>query len=129
MSISFSQRKLRGEQRREIVQAVQKRMQTEALEVVRRMATEFLETEVTVKLGREKEMPRQVSEQAREIDWQCKNCGCSDANYFTRDGHYRRDLQTGWGSVQNMRVPMLECQKCQHDVICNYAILEKNHRF
>jgi len=24
---------------------------------------------------------------------------------------------------------MVECQKCQHDVICNYAILEKNHRF
>ena len=52
-----------------------------------------------------------------------------DAQYFTRDGHYRRDLQTGWGHVQNMQVPMLECQKCQHDVICDYAILEKNHRF
>jgi hypothetical protein len=129
MSISFSQQKLRGEQRREIIQAVQKRMQTEALEAVRRVAIEFLEIEVAIKLGREKGMPRQVSGQAQEIDWHCKNCGCSDANYFTRDGHYRRDLQTGWGQVQNLRVPMLECQKCQHDVICDYTILEKHKRF
>jgi hypothetical protein len=104
-------------------------MKAEALEAIRRVATECLETEVTVKLGREKGIPRQVSEQAQEIDWQCKNCGCRDAQYFTRDGHYRRDLQTGWGHVENMQVPMVECQKCQHDVVCNYAILEKNHRF
>jgi len=129
MSIAFSPQKLRGEQRKNIVEEVQKRVQAEALGAVGRIATEFLETEVTVKLGREKGMPRQVGEQAREIDWQCKNCGCKDAQYFTRDGHYRRDLQTGWGHVQNMQVPMLECQKCQHDVICDYTILEKNHRF
>jgi Transposase, Mutator family len=129
MSIAFSPQKLRGEQRRKIVEEVQKRMQAEALEVVGRVATEMLEIEVTVKLGREKRIPRQGDEQAREIDWRCKNCACSDANYFTRDGHYRRDLQTGWGQVQNLRVPMLECQKCQHDVICEYAILEKHKRF
>ena len=74
-------------------------------------------------------MPRQADEQGREIDWQCHHCGCRDAHYFTRDGHYRRELQTGWGQVQNLRVPMLECQKCQHDVICEYAILEKHKRF
>jgi len=129
MSISFSHRKLRGEQRREIIQTVQKRMQAKALEAVRRVETEFLEEEVTVKLGREKGMPRQVSEQARKIDWECKNCGCRDATYFTRDGHYRRDLQTGWGHAQNMQVPMIECQKCHHDVVCDYTILDKNHRF
>jgi len=129
MSIAFSDQKLRGEQRREIIQAVQKQMQAEALEAVRRVTAQCLEMEVTAKLGREKGMPRQVSEEPREIDWKCNNCGCSDANYFTRDGHYRRDLQTGWGPVQNLQIPMLECQKCQHDVICEYAILEKNKRF
>ena len=129
MSIAFSRQKLRGEQRRKIVEEVQKRMQAEALEAVGRVATDILEREVTVKLGREKRHPRQVEEQAREIDWQCKNCRCRDANYFTRDGHYRRELQTGWGQVQNLRVPMLECQKCQHDVSCEYAILEKHKRF
>ena len=62
MSIAFSPQKLRGEQRRNIVEEVQKRVQAEALEAVRRIATEFLETEVTVKLGREKGTPRQVGE-------------------------------------------------------------------
>ena len=61
------------------------------------MLTTFLEEEVTVKLGRVKGAPRQVSAQAREIDWQCAFCGCQDANQFTRDGHYRRGLETGWG--------------------------------
>lgn len=28
-----------------------------------------------------------------------------------------------------MQVPMLECQCCRHDVICGYAILDKNKRF
>jgi transposase-like protein len=129
MSIAFSPQKLPGEQRRNVIQAVQKRMQAEALEAVGRVVTDLLETEVTVKLGREKGMPRQVSEQGREIDWQCHHCGCSDAEYFTRDGHYRRELQTGWGPVQNLQVPMVECQKCQHDVVCEYALLEKHHRF
>jgi putative transposase len=129
ISIPFSQGKLRGEERRKVVEAVQKHMQAAVLEAVRPVFTAFLEGEVTTKLGREKGMPRQVSEQPREIDWKCGNCGCSDANQFVRDGHYRRDLQTGWGHVQNIQVPMLECQCCKHDVICDYAILDKNKRF
>ena len=76
MSIPFSARKLRGEQRRNVIQAVQKRMQAEALEAVGRVVTDLLETEVTVKLGREKGKPRQADEQGREIDWQCHHCGC-----------------------------------------------------
>jgi Transposase, Mutator family len=74
-------------------------------------------------------MLRQMGQQPREIDWKCVNCGCCDANQFIRDGHYRRDLQTGLGLVQNMQIPMLECQRCKHDVLCNYAILDKNKRF
>jgi hypothetical protein len=74
-------------------------------------------------------MPRQVSRQACEIDWHCANCGGPDANHFTRDGHSRRDLETGWGHVQNLQVPMLECQRGPHDVVCEYAILEKGQRF
>jgi hypothetical protein len=81
-SIPFSQGKLRGEERRKVVEAVQKRMQAAALEAVRPVFTAFLEEEVTTKLGREKGMPRPVSEQAREIDWKCRNCGCCDANQF-----------------------------------------------
>ena len=39
------------------------------------------------------------------------------------------NLETGWGSVQELQVPMLECQRCGHDVIWNSAILEKYERF
>jgi Transposase, Mutator family len=44
-------------------------------------------------------------------------------------GHYRRGLETGWGHFSDLRVPMLECQQCQHDVITQFAILEKYKRF
>jgi hypothetical protein len=84
---------------------------------------------VTAKLGREKGQPREAKSPERAIDWKCGQCGCSDANQFIRDGHYRRELQTGWGTIQNLQVPMLKCQRCKHDVICEYAILEKYKRF
>ena len=70
-----------------------------------------------------------MSSQARPIDWQCVHCGCTDANQFTRDGHYRRSLETGWGHLDTLRVPMLECQRCEHDVVAQFAILEKYQRF
>jgi hypothetical protein len=129
MSIQFSQEKLRGEKRREVIKAIQKRVQTAVLIAVAEVIEACLEEEITAKLGREKGEPRRVSGQVREIDWRCGNCGCKDANQFTRDGHYHRNLETGWGHIRNIRVPMLECQCCGHDVICDYAILEKYRRF
>jgi putative transposase len=96
---------------------------------VTQVLQEFLEQEVTTKLGRAKRSPRQVSSQARPIDWRCAHCGCTDANQFTRDGHYRRSLETGWGHLDVLRVPMLECQRCAHDVVAQFAILEKYQRF
>jgi hypothetical protein len=127
MSIQFSQGKLQEEERKTILQQVQCHMQKVAQEAVREVVTEMMEAEVTAKLGREKGQMRQGQE--RVIDWKCKQCGYSDANQFIRDGHYHRELQTGWGVIQELRVPMLECQHCKHDVVCDYAILEKNKRF
>jgi putative transposase len=129
MSIQFSQEKLRGERRREVIKAIQKQMQASALKAVSEVIAACLEEEVRAKLGREKGESRRISSQMREIDWQCANCGCKDANQFTRDGHYRRNLETNWGHIQNLPVPMLECQCCGHDVVCDYALLEKYHRF
>jgi hypothetical protein len=129
MSIPFSQEKLRGEKRREIIKSIQEEMKIAALRAVVEVMGSCLEEEVTAKLGREKGKPRIVRSQIREIDWQCAHCECRDANQFTRDGHYRRNLETGWGHIQNMQVPMLECQLCGHKVECEYTILEKNHRF
>src|SRR5437763_3300372 len=129
MSITFSVGKLKAEERRAIVQAIETQMQQVIIDGVTQVLQEFLEQEVTTKLGRAIRSPRQVSSQPHPIDWHCAYCGCNDANQFTRDGHYRRSLETGWGHVQNMQVPMLECQCCGHDVICVYAAFGKNKRF
>lgn len=129
MSIQFSQGKLQDQEQKTILQHVQSHMQRVAQEAVRGVVTEVVEAEVTAKLGREKGQPREAKSQERAIDWKCGHCGCSDANQFIRDGHYRRDLHTGWGTIQNLQVPMLECQQCKHDVICDYALLEKYQRF
>src|SRR6266853_5570116 len=129
MSIQFGAGKLKGEERKAIIQGVQKQLQEAALGAIKPLLTEFCEAELTVKLGRGKRESRRVGGQAREIDWQCGECGCRDANHFTRDGHYRRALETGWGHIEGLRVPMLECQCCGHDVVCTYTILEKYQRF
>jgi hypothetical protein len=112
-----------------VLQSVQKQAKAAACEAIKPVLQEFLEAEVCAKLGREKGESRHSSGQPREIDWPCGHCGCQDANQFTRDGHYRRGLETGWGHLSDLRVPMLECQKCQHDVIIQFALLEKYKRF
>ncbi len=129
MSITFTQGKLQGAERKSIIQAVQKQAKAAALNAIRPVLKGFLESEVTAKLGRAKGVARQISSTARPIDWQCVSCGCRDANQFTRDGHYRRNWETGWGHLEDLQVPMLECQQCQHDVICSFSILEKFQRF
>ena len=129
MSISISTKRLQGKERKEIIEAVQQQAKAAALQAIKPVLTGFLEAEVALKLGREKGATRQISSQKREIDWTCGFCGCQDAHQFTRDGHYKRNLETGWGHVQDLQVPMLECQQCHHDVICQFSILEKYQRF
>ena len=84
MSIHFSQGKLNGQERKEVIEEVQKRMREAAKASIKLILEAFLEAEVTAKLGREKGEPRRVSRQAREIDWACGHCGCRDANQFTK---------------------------------------------
>ena len=112
-----------------ILQAIQTQMQQVIIDGVTLVLQELLEQEVTTKLGRSKCSPRRVSSQPRAIDWCCAFCGSSDANQFTRDGHYRRRLETGWGHLDTLRVSMLECQQYQHDVVAHFAILDKYQRF
>ncbi len=129
MSIAFSQGKLKREERQAIVQALQSQMQQVITQGVTLVLQEFLEKEVTTKLGRPKRSPRQVSSQPRPIDWHCAFCGSSDANQFTGDGHYQRTLETGWGHLDTLRVPLVACQRCQHEVVAQFAIWEKYQRF
>ena len=102
MSRAFSQAKLKAEERRAILQAIETQMQQVIIDGVTQVLQEFLEQEVTIKLGRAKRSPRRISSQPRPIDWQCGHCGCTDANQFTRDGHYRRSLETGWGHLDTL---------------------------
>src|SRR5258708_30981323 len=112
MSIAFSQGKIQGKERKNVLQAVQEQAKVAACEAIKPILEAVLEAEVSAKLGREKGESRRISSQERPIDWQCGHCGCTDANCFIRDGHYRRQLATGWGNLSDLRVPMLECQKC-----------------
>jgi putative transposase len=129
MSITVSLASIKGEERKEIIQTVQAQIKETVVQAAQQVLMAFLEAEVTVKLGREKGSPRHVSDQPREIDWKCGHCGCQNANQFTRDGHYRRTLETELGHLDQLRIPMLECQNCHHDVVCHFSILEKFQRF
>ena len=129
MSIPVTVARFQGKHRQDIIQKVQKQMQAGALQAIKQVLTACLEAEVTAKLGREKGEPRRVSSQQRASDWTCGHCGCQDANHFTRDGHYHRNLETGYGHLHGLPVPMVECQRCHHDVICTFTLLGKYERF
>lgn len=129
MSRTVSAGRIIGKERKEILQTVRKQIKEAVLQATQQVINAFLEAEVTAKLGREKGSRRPGSEPPREIDWQCGQCGCQDANQFTRDGHDRRTLETEWGHSEQLSVPLLECQCCHHDVICRFSILEKFQRF
>ena len=68
MSIHFTQGKLKGQERKAVIQEIQQQLQEAALAVISSLLTLFLEEELTAKLGRQKGEPRRVSVQAREID-------------------------------------------------------------
>ncbi len=129
MTRHFQQGKLEAHERQAILEEVYQQAKGAATAAVKAVVEAMLEAEVSAKLGREKGAVRHINGQPREVDWVCGHCGCADAQHFTRDGQYRRRLQTGWGSIQERRVPMLECQQCGHDVICHFTILAKYERF
>ncbi len=129
MSRAFSQGKLKAEERQAILQAIESQVQQVITHGVALILQEFLGQAVTTKVGRAKRSPRRLSREIRSIDWHCACCGCTDANQFIGDGHYRRTLETGWGHLDTLRVPMGECQRCQHDVVAQFAILDTDKRF
>lgn len=129
MSIHIAIESIQGKQRKEIIEEIQRQAKQAALKAIKQGLEASLEAEVESQLGRKKGEPRRISSQERKVEWRCGHCGCQDANQFLRDGHYQRNLETGWGQIQGLRVPMLECQHCGHDVICVFSVLEKFQRF
>lgn len=128
MSIHILAESIQGKQRKEIIKEIKQKAKEAAFYAVKDVFEAGLEAEVEHQLGRKKGETRSISSQPRQIEWRCGYCGCQDANQFLRDGHYRRNLETGWGHIQGLRVPMLECQKCFHDVICQFSLIEKFQR-
>src|SRR5258708_28713739 len=111
MNKLFSQGKLQGKERKDVLQVVQEQAKAAARAAIRPVLEEFLETEVCAKLGREKGAPRPRMGQPREIDWQCGPCGCQVATHFTRVVHYRRSLETAWGHLDDRATPILEVRQ------------------
>ena len=70
MSIQFVAGKLKGEERKAIIQGVQKQMQEVALGAIKPLLTEFCEEELTVKLGRGKREPRRVADFLSQVSTQ-----------------------------------------------------------
>lgn len=129
MSIDISVESIQGKQRKESIEEIQQKAKRAALHALNTILEAGLEAEVEQQLGRKKGATRRIGSQPRQSEWKCGHCGCQDANQFVRDGHYRRNLETSWGHIQGLRIPMLECQQCHHDVRCNFRILEKFQRF
>jgi putative transposase len=128
-NITSSTAKINGQERKNIIHKVQTQLQLAALAAIKPLLTAFLAEEVTLKLNRPKYAARKVEPTPRPVDWACRGCGCRDANQFTRDGHYQRSREPGWGHLSGLRVPMVECQNCQHDVVVEWTILEKFKRY
>src|SRR2546421_12113891 len=108
MTIHFQQGKLEEHERQAILEEVYQQAKGAATAAVKAVVEAILEAEGTAKLGREKGAVRHISGQPRGVDWGGGQCGCADGQHFTRDGQYRRSLQTGWGSIQELRGPLLE---------------------
>ena len=97
MTIHFGQGKLEEQERQAILEEVYQQAKGAAAAAVKAVIEAMLEAEVSAKLGREKGAVRHISGQGREVDWVCGQCGCADAQHFTRDGHYRRSEASGLG--------------------------------
>lgn len=91
------------------------------------LLNEALDDEVTAALGRDRRSDRSSSGVA-QLPWACGRCGASNARDFTRDGHYRRQLQTMGGSVGCVRVPMLECQVCGGSAAIEFGALARHQQ-
>ncbi|NIN65828.1 MAG: hypothetical protein GTO63_14270 [Anaerolineae bacterium] len=84
-----------------------------------------LEAEVTAELGRAR-YERRRDKKRRLGAASCGRCGTRNARLFTRDGHYKRYLDTGWGRVR-IRVPQVVCA-CGGMVQIPYQTLRPRQR-
>jgi len=107
--------------------ALTDRLREVSLEALACLLNGALDDEVTAALGRGHRSSR-ASSGTREMPWSCGRCETSLARDFARDGHYPRQLQTMRGSVECVRVPMLECKVCGGSAAVEFAALAKHQQ-
>jgi transposase-like protein len=83
-------------------------MQDLILHLVARCLEESLETEVERFLGR-KRYRRRRQARPKETGLYCSQCRSHQRQDFHRNGHYPRQLATGWGCVQ-LHMPQAKCR-------------------
>ena len=76
--------------------------------IVGRCLEEALEAEVTELLDREWYERRQDQDRCWTEAY-CGKCGTHNRRQFSRNGHYPRNLGTGWGYIQ-IGMPQVECE-------------------
>lgn len=86
-----------------------------------------LDGEVTAALGREPRSPRAESGEGSTA-FACGRCGTNLARDLERAGHYGRQLQTTYGALTGVRVPMLECRVCGGAASIEFAALAKHQQ-
>lgn len=129
MRRTFSSGEGQGQERKEILQAVQEQAERAGRLAVKAIREAFLEAEVRAKRGREKGETRRIGGQERPMDWHGGHGGCQNAHPLSRDGQDQPRLWTSWGTVSELRVPMVACQVCHQDGVSHVAILETHPRF
>ena len=125
LTIDVESSEVKGSRRLAVFQQLVKQTRELAQSGLTRMMNEELDEEVTSELGRLPRMPRAMSGE-REMSWACHGCGQRRAQDFERDGHYPRGLQTMWGGLLPVQVPMLECRVCGASADIEFAALPKH---
>lgn len=129
MRSAFSPGKRPGEERQNILHAVQAQAKSAACQASKPILEAFREAEVSVKRERAKGERRRRSGPPGVMAGPCGHGGCLDANPFLRDGPARSDLATGWGLIRDRRVPRGEGPPCPQEVVCHVAMREKEPRW
>ena len=72
--------------------------------------------------------PRWQRRGERITPWNCRACGNRWASQVRRNGHYKRNLVVGEGSIE-IRVPQIECKGCGKAIQIEWGILKRRSRY
>lgn len=85
-----------------------------------------LEDELDQLLKRKRHSRRKPADEKQDNRMKCGKCGSQKVSDFSRNGHYRRELDTHWGQL-HLFMPQVECQ-CGGGVRVSYKTLKPRQR-